>query len=111
MKIEILLDRAAALGVSIKPRGGNLHLSPAERCPADFVAEVRRHKPSLLAFLEHNEAAEELGRARWLPVARQILAGEFDGADESTVRSLIIALRAIQDGVCQRALVRLKSTT
>jgi hypothetical protein len=35
------------------------------------------------------------------------LAGEFDGADSSTVASLKIGLRSIQHQTCQQALARL----
>ena len=46
--------------------------------------------------------------AAWLPVARQVLAGEFDGADRSTLESLIIGLRGIAHPLCRQAFLRLK---
>jgi hypothetical protein len=46
----------------------------------------------------------------WVPVARQVLAGEFHGADRSTRESLITGLRGIGHPVCHRALERLKAT-
>lgn len=43
-------------------------------------------------------------QAPWLPVARQILDGEFEGADGSTRESLTIGLRSIQNPVCASAI-------
>ena len=48
-------------------------------------------------------------QAAWLPVARQILAGEFENADRSTVQSLAIGLRSIGHPLCRRALERLNA--
>lgn len=48
-------------------------------------------------------------QAAWLPVARQILAGEFDGADKSTVESLTIGLRHIEHPLTRRALAWLQT--
>jgi hypothetical protein len=45
--------------------------------------------------------------AAWLHVARQILAGEFVGADRSTVESLTIGLRGIRHPLCRQALAQL----
>jgi hypothetical protein len=44
----------------------------------------------------------------WLPIARQVLAGEFNGADRSTVESLIIGLRWIEHPDAQAAVAQLK---
>jgi len=46
-------------------------------------------------------------QAAWIPVARQILAGECDDADGSTREALRIGLRAINHPLCRRALQRL----
>jgi hypothetical protein len=45
--------------------------------------------------------------ALWLHVAKRVLAGDFDGADKSTVESLTIGLRLIQHPLCRKALARL----
>jgi hypothetical protein len=47
-------------------------------------------------------------QAAWLPIARQVLAGEFDDADGSTLLSLTIGLRGITHPVCRHALERLR---
>ena len=44
----------------------------------------------------------------WLHVARQVLAGEFEGADRSMVASLTIGLRHIPHPRCREALARLQ---
>lgn len=46
-------------------------------------------------------------QAAWIPVAKQVLAGEFDGADGSTRASVTIGLRSIGHPSCQAALTRL----
>ncbi len=46
-------------------------------------------------------------QAAWLPVARQVLDGEFDGADGSTRASVTIGLRSIHHPKCRSALIRL----
>jgi hypothetical protein len=46
-------------------------------------------------------------QAAWIPVAKQVLAGEFDGADGSTRASVTIGLRSIRHPTCQAALIRL----
>lgn len=44
----------------------------------------------------------------WIKIAKRILAGEYDGADESTRESLMIGLRSWQDPLCQQAMKKLK---
>ena len=103
-----LCQRAVRLGLRLEPRGDKLAVIPAKRCPPDFAAELRQHKGELLDFLEGQAAGLAPDCAPWLHVARQILAGEFDGADNSTIGSLTIGLRGIRHPLCQQALVRLK---
>jgi hypothetical protein len=43
----------------------------------------------------------------WRDVANRVLAGEFDEADQSTIESLTIGLRHLQDPICQQALRKL----
>jgi hypothetical protein len=99
-----LYRHAAKLGLRLEPRGEWLAVIPGPRCPPDFADELRQHKSELLAFLEAKAANLTPDCAPWLPTARQILAGEFDGADGSTVQSLVIGLRSIRHPACQRAL-------
>jgi len=103
-----LCHEAARRGLRLEPRGDMLAVIPAKRCPPDFAAELRQHKGELLDFLEGQAAGLATDCAPWLHVARQILAGEFDGLLDNSVRgSLEIGLRSIIHPVCQRALERL----
>ena len=69
---------------------------------------LREHMRELLDWLETREVQLSPDCIPWLHVARQILAGEFDGADNSTVESLTIGVRGIRHPLCQQALARLK---
>ena len=102
-----IYHRAVALGLRLEPRGDRLAVSPANRCPPDFPGVLREHNRELLDWLETREVQLSPDCIPWLHVARQILAGEFDGADGTTVESLTIGLRAIPHRLCERALARL----
>ena len=58
-------------------------------------------------LLETKSANLATDCAPWLHIARQVLAGEFVGADRSTVESLSIGLRGVPHGLCRQALARL----
>ena len=95
-------------GLHLEPReGGMLAIMPPDRCPPEFVAVLRQHKGELLALLEAQAHRLPADCAPWLHIARQVTEGEFDGADRSTVESLIIGLRGIRHPLCRRALARL----
>jgi hypothetical protein len=72
--------------------------------PPGFANVLREHKGELLDWLETRGANLRPDCLPWLHVARQILAGEFDGADGSTSESLQIGLRSINHPLCLRAL-------
>lgn len=46
-----VLRQAEALGLRLEVAGENLAVRPKGRCPEDFVAVLREHKPALLALL------------------------------------------------------------
>jgi hypothetical protein len=102
-----LCRQAAALGLRLEPAGDRLAVTPGRLCPPDFAAELRQHKAELLALLQTKAHDLPDDCAPWLHVAKQVLAGEFDGADKSTVESLTIGLRLIQHPLCRKALARL----
>ena len=102
-----IYHRALALGLHLESRGDKLAVTPAKRCPPDFAEELRAHKRQLLDLLEARGFSLTPDCVPWLHVARQILAGEFDGADRSTVESLTIGVRGIRHPLCQQALNRL----
>ena len=103
-----LCHEAARRGLRLEPRGDKLAVIPANRCPPEFADTLRTHKGELLSWLEARTDGLSADCVPWLHVARQVLAGEFDGADRSTVESLIIGVRGIQHPLLQQALIRLK---
>lgn len=112
MKPAAIYNQAVALGLSLKGDGDDLLVFGKRdyALPAELVAELHQHKGELLDLLQAKPSDLTPDCAAWLPVARQILAGEFDGADRSTRESLIIGLRGIPDssGLCRRALDRVR---
>ncbi|HEY3862040.1 MAG TPA: hypothetical protein VGO59_09145 [Verrucomicrobiae bacterium] len=103
---EILLAVKQA-GGRIEPAGDKLRVLLPVNCPPEIRADLRQHKRELLDLLEAKAANLPPDCALWMHVANQVLAGEFLGADKSTVESLIIGLRGISNPLCQRALARL----
>ncbi|MEK7677033.1 MAG: hypothetical protein AAB676_14475 [Verrucomicrobiota bacterium] len=111
MNAEALYIEATRRGLRLEPRGDKLAVLPGDRCPPDFANVLRAHKGELLSWLEARAAQLPPDCAPWLHIARQILAGEFDGADRSTRASLTICLRSIAHPLCRRALDRLMEAT
>ena len=103
---DIYLE-AQKRGLRLEPAGDKLAVMPKGKCPPDFAAVLRQHKPQLLTWLEGRAARLTEDQIPWLHIAKQILAGEFQGADRSTRESLTIGLRSIQHPVCRRALAQL----
>ena len=102
-----LYEEASRRGLRLEQRGDKLAVIPGYRVPPDFADVLRQHKAELLALLEAKSANLTPDCAPWIYVAQQILAGEFDGADRSTVQSLTVGLRSIQHPLCRRSLERL----
>jgi len=110
MTAQTLINRATELGLRLESRGDKLAVIPAQSCPPDFAAELRQHKGELLNWLEAQAAGLTPDCALWLHVAKQVLAGEFDGLMDNSVRgSLEIGLRSIAHPVCRRAYNYLQS--
>lgn len=105
-----LCHEATRRGLRLEPAGDKLAVIPAKRCPPEFADVLRQHKNEILSLLEGQSAGLTPDELPWLHVARQVLAGEWDGADGSTRESVIIGLRSIRHPLCERALARLKST-
>jgi hypothetical protein len=85
--------------VAVAPPTAQVPRTPAQNGPPGLA----QAGPDSAASLPPDQDA-------WLPVARQVLDGEFDGADKSTVESIAIGLRSIQHPDSLRALDRLKTT-
>lgn len=107
---ENIIAEAWRVGVTLRRSGDKIVVSPASRCPSYLIDAIRQHKPSVIGLLE-SEASDLLASSKgWLCVARQILAGEFDGCDRSTRESLTLRLRSIPHMVCREALKRITPT-
>ncbi len=103
-----LCREANQRGLRLEPRGDKLAVFPARNCPPEFAEILRLHKRELLSWLENRATGLMPDCAPWLHVAKQVLSGEFDGTDGSTVRSLIIGLRSICHPLCRSALIQLE---
>src|SRR5262249_31421833 len=97
-------------GLRLEPAGDKLAVYPKGKCPPDFADVLRQHKCKLLVWLEARAANLTPDCAPWLNIAKQVLAGEFDGCDSSMRKSLSIGLGAVTHPVCRRALERLRSS-
>jgi hypothetical protein len=109
MNAAELHAEATRRGLRLEPAGDKLAVIPKGKCPPDFAAVLRQHKPELLSWLEARAHNLPLDCAPWLHVARQVLAGEFAGLalNSSFAQSIIIGLRSIPHPICQSALERL----
>jgi hypothetical protein len=105
---QAILAHARLLGLRLEREGDRIAIFPARLCPLALLDEIRRHKPQLLDSLEARAHALPPDCAPWLHVAKQVLAGEFDEADRSTIEAVSIGLRAVKYPSCQRALERLR---
>ena len=81
------------LGLDVWADGDLIGVAPKERIPTDLLDEIRAVKPVLLELVRESAACRLTSdQVPWLHIARQVLAGEFDGCDRSTRASLIIGL-------------------
>jgi hypothetical protein len=104
--IEILLA-VKKEGGRLEPAGDKLRvLLPADSAP-ELRDAIREHKGELLGLLDARAANLPPDCAPWLYIARQVLEGEFDGADRSMTESLTIGLRSVNHPDCRRAVERL----
>ncbi len=90
-----LYEEAKRRGLSLEHRGQILRVYPARLCSTDFASLLQQNKPQIMALLEAKSAHLPADCAPWIHIARQVLAGEFDGADRSTIGSLMIGLNSI----------------
>ena len=104
-ELRSLLDNA--IGGRITLAGDKLRTMLPRNCPSELKTAIRANKPEIMVLLEAKAAHLTPDCAPWLHVARQILAGEFEGADGSTIQSLTIGLRGIKHPGCQHAIERL----
>lgn len=102
-EITVILNRCRTSGLRLTANGNRIGIRPAKRCPPDLLAEIRAQKVALLEVLK--AGAERLGSDElpWVHIARQILEGEFNGADRSTLEALRAGVRSIAHPLCRKA--------
>jgi len=100
-----LIIEAARRGLRLKVEGGKLSVSAEtdDRLRDSFIETLRENKPALLRFLS---GALTPDCKPWIWIAVQVLAGEWDGADQSARQSLVIGLRSVPHPLCAAALER-----
>ncbi len=104
---DALFQQARQLGLRLEARGDKLAVIPASRCPAGFAEELRAHKRELMAHLEACQAGLPPDARPWLYIARQVLAGEFDGGSRGLLNSIAIGLRGTPHPEAWQALAKL----
>ncbi len=104
-----LLIHCRAAGLKFRRNGDCIDIRPARLITPELLARIRANKPGLLALLETEAAHLPPDCAPWLHIARQVLAGEFNGGDRSLLGSLLIGVRTINHPVCQQARSRLET--
>jgi len=98
-----ILHEAHRHGLRLSIIGDKLAVEPVNRCPASFLPVLREHKTALLRLL-----ALPPDQRTWLHVCRQVLDGEFDGADRSTIGSVTIGLRPLEAAGVAEAVVAME---
>jgi hypothetical protein len=107
MTVLELYHEAVRLGLQLEAVGDKLKVTPASSCPPEFEDVLRQQKRELVAWLQAQEAHWTPDCDPWVHIARQVIDGEFDGADSCTVACLTIGLRHIRHPLCRRAFARL----
>jgi len=108
MTPEKIIEEARRRGLQLERRGDLLVVKPRNLITEDLRSAFRQHKQELIGLLSTRSEPLSPDCAPWLHVARQILSGEFDGTDRSTVKSLATGLRSVGHPVCRRALDHLQ---
>jgi hypothetical protein len=128
-----ILDRCRQLGLKVWVEGDRLGIAPTERIPPGLLDEIREAKPALLPLVREGGAQQDKPDAdlptteeilrhwptdkpaqrprqrggsekAWLAVACQVNAGEFVGADASTIETLFYGLRSLAHPSARAAL-------
>ena len=84
-----------AIGGRITLAGDKLRTMLPRNCPSELKTAIRANKPEIMVLIEVRSLRLPSDCGPWIHIARQVLAGEFEGADRSTIASLLIGLNAI----------------
>ena len=102
MNAEALIREATRRGLCIEVYDADtLAVSPDQNLDSEFEMVLRQHKAVLLQWLKVREMSVR-------HLARQVLAGEFEGAGRSTSSLPNNGLRSIAHPLCRRALARIE---
>ena len=100
--VQVLFSQARDLGLEFRLREHRLVIAPGWRCPPAFIAKVREHRNEIVQQL-----LEERDRSAVVHLARQIVEGEFQGADANTCNVIAEALRRSTNPLCSAAMRKL----
>ena len=98
-----ILEQCRAAGLRVEREGHCLLIRPADRVAPELLETIRAHKPELMALL-----GGVVPPSPWHHVARQVLAGEFDGGPGSLLESVRIGIGCSDHPDCREAVARLE---
>jgi len=128
-----VLEDARRLGLEVTIDGADIKIRPKHLCKQPLRERFRRHKSEIINLLERGSnltkdvtlgglSRESPGgdqparvfflppdEQAWLPIAEQVIAGEFTDANSSTLASLLIGLRGINHPTCRGAVQLLEN--
>ena len=73
----------------------------------NFAGTKNSNKPYGTYVPDEPKSALTPDSESWLHVARQVIGGEFDQADDLTKKRLLIGLRSVPHPFCWKAIIRL----
>ena len=101
--IETLLAECRRVGLVLFS-DGDASRWRGPRPALELLVRLREHRTELRRHLADTASGLTADQLPWLHVARQVLAGEFAGANRSLRDSVSIGLRSIPHPLCLRAL-------
>jgi hypothetical protein len=108
MNAALLLARCWSLGLTLRAKGNRLAVRPAYLATPALLAELRTAKPQLLNLLKAGADPLSPEHYRCRHIARQVLAGEFDGGNRSTLERVFIRIKYFHYPLGQSARIRLE---
>ena len=89
------VSEVSAIGGRITLAGDKLRTLLPRNCPSELKTAIRANKSEIILLLEARALHLPSDGGPWIHIARQVLSGEFHGADRSTIGSLMTGLNAI----------------
>ena len=104
-----LIRECGRRGVSLNRRGDALEVRRPNRLTPQMIDQLRRQKADVLALMATGASSLPDDEVVWLPTARKVVAGEFEGGHRSLLESLLIGVRGIKHPLCVEARFRLEA--